>query len=248
MKAGVKRRVIGMTVLLVLLSAFFYLTQYLIFRKGHDTIFYIFQDLGFMFIQILLVTLIIDRFLNYREKLSMIKKLNMVIGVFFNEIGTDLLKSIASFDSNRDKISKAMLVKSQWTKQDFDQVKETAAKVECDLNCIKGDLNTLKTILVGKREFLVRLLENPNLLEHEAFTELLWAVFHLEDELSHRKDLKTLPQSDYAHIAGDMKRAYLLLIREWLQYMEHLKTDYPYLFSLAIRTNPFDPDAAVEVK
>ena len=29
--------------------------------------------------------------------------------------------------------------------------------------------------------------------------------------------------------------------------MEHLKTDYPYLFALAVRTNPFDPDARVEV-
>jgi hypothetical protein len=30
--------------------------------------------------------------------------------------------------------------------------------------------------------------------------------------------------------------------------MEHLKNDYPYLFSLAVRTNPFDPNASVEVK
>jgi hypothetical protein len=29
--------------------------------------------------------------------------------------------------------------------------------------------------------------------------------------------------------------------------MQHLKTDYLYLFSLAVRTNPFDPDARVEV-
>jgi hypothetical protein len=29
--------------------------------------------------------------------------------------------------------------------------------------------------------------------------------------------------------------------------MQHLQEDYPYLFSLAVRTNPFDPDAKVEV-
>jgi hypothetical protein len=28
--------------------------------------------------------------------------------------------------------------------------------------------------------------------------------------------------------------------------MEHLKKEYPYLFSLALRTNPFDPEASVE--
>jgi len=30
--------------------------------------------------------------------------------------------------------------------------------------------------------------------------------------------------------------------------MKHLKTNYPYLFSLAVRTNPFDTNASVEVK
>jgi hypothetical protein len=29
--------------------------------------------------------------------------------------------------------------------------------------------------------------------------------------------------------------------------MRHLRDDYPYLFSLARRTNPFDPAARVEV-
>jgi hypothetical protein len=30
--------------------------------------------------------------------------------------------------------------------------------------------------------------------------------------------------------------------------MQHLKNNYPYLFSLAVRTNPFDPQATVEIK
>jgi len=33
-----------------------------------------------------------------------------------------------------------------------------------------------------------------------------------------------------------------------LAHMEHLKNEYPYLFSLAVRTNPFDPNASVEVR
>ena len=94
----------------------------------------------------------------------------------------------------------------------------------------------------------MRLLENPNLLEHETFTELLWAVFHLAEELSHRESVEGLTTADYQHLAGDIKRAYELLIREWVIYMKHLKTSYPYLFSLAMRTNPFDPNASVEIK
>jgi len=95
---------------------------------------------------------------------------------------------------------------------------------------------------------LLRLLENPNLLEHEQFTELLWAAFHLADELSHRSSVRDLPETDCRHLSGDIKRTHALLVREWLSHMEHLKVDYPYLFSLAIRTNPFDPNASVELR
>ena len=56
-----------------------------------------------------------------------------------------------------------------------------------------------------------------------------------------------LPESDYEHLKLDTERVYNLLIYEWLQYMEHLMNNYPYLFSLALRTNPFDPDAKVEI-
>jgi len=94
----------------------------------------------------------------------------------------------------------------------------------------------------------LRLLENPNLLEHESFTELLWAVFHLTEELCSRVDLKQFPDADFQHLSGDIKRAYVLLIAEWLAYMKHLRDSYPYLFSLAARMNPFDPKASPIVK
>lgn len=48
-----------------------------------------------------------------------------------------------------------------------------------------------------------------------------------------------------------MKRGldwWILLAVSLVAYMKHLKEDYPYLFSLAVRTNPFDPNASAEVK
>jgi hypothetical protein len=41
---------------------------------------------------------------------------------------------------------------------------------------------------------------------------------------------------------------YGLLVIEWLKYMQHLKQQYPYLFSLAMRTNPFDANASAIVR
>jgi hypothetical protein len=91
-------------------------------------------------------------------------------------------------------------------------------------------------------------LENPTLLEHESFTELLRSVFHLTEELANREALTQLPDTDYQHLAGDIKRAYILLVHQWFDYMKHLKDNYPYLFSLAMRANPFDRDASPIVK
>ena len=108
-------------------------------------------------------------------------------------------------------------------------------------------MEEMESFLTEKRDFLMRLLENPNLLEHKAFTDLLQSVCHLTQELSLREDLARLPDSDHEHLEGDIKRVYSLLIREWVDYMKHLKDKYPYLFSLAMRTNPFDQTASVMV-
>jgi hypothetical protein len=41
------------------------------------------------------------------------------------------------------------------------------------------------------------------------------------------------------HLAGDIKRLYDHLASEWLDYVQHLKLRYPFLFSLVLRTHPF---------
>jgi hypothetical protein len=100
-------------------------------------------------------------------------------------------------------------------------------------------LGKLKSFLIRKRSFLLRLLDNPNILEHESFTALLWAVFHLDEELEARQSLKDLPQSDLEHLANDIRRVYEQLAVQWLAYLEHLKSEYPFLYSLILRIHPF---------
>ncbi len=235
-------------VVLSALSAALYILQIRIFHDERDTFFYLFQDLAFVPIQVLLVTVIVDQVLRIRERLSMLNKLNMVIGTFFSEVGTRLLKSLAEFDSNFDNIRSEFIVTGQWTDQKFSSVAKRAGSFDFRIDYLRSDMAALKALLVEKRDFLLRLLENPNLLEHETFTELLWAVFHLTEELVAREDVTRLSPADGNHIGGDIKRAYVILITEWLAYMRHLKKEYPYLFSLAVRTNPSDPNALVEVK
>jgi hypothetical protein len=233
---------------LISLSALVYLVQIEIFKTPRDTFFYIFQDLAFVPISVLVVTLIIDQVLRIREKSAMLKKMNMVIGAFFSEVGTNLLKLFSGFDLHYKTIRENLIISDRWSEHDFTLTRNRLKDFGYKLDSKNGDLEVLKSFLTGKRNFLLGLLENPNLLEHESFTNLLWAVFHLTEELNCRADTGGLPDTDYKHLSGDIKRAYVLLISEWLSYMKHLKVDYPYLFSLAVRTNPFDPNASPEVK
>ena len=232
---------------LIMLSAFVYLIHYFIFRDAHHIFIYLIGDIAFVFFEVLMVTLVLHQLLHYREKKSMLNKLNMVIGAFFSEVGTELLKTFSVFDKEALKITKKLIIKNDWSEKEFLKICESVRKHNYNIDSKRGNLEDVKNFLKEKRQFLLNLLENPNLLEHESFTNLLWAVFHLTEELIHRRSLNELPDTDHQHLAGDIKRVYHLLIGEWLDYMKHLKNNYPYLFSLALRTNPFDANASVEI-
>jgi len=241
-------------ILLIFTALIFYFIEYTIFHQPRTELFYFGIDLAFLPIEVLLVVLVIETAISQREKTVLLEKLNMVIGVFFSEVGTDLLSEISKFDSKSKKISQILVINSNWAEADFNKVKNDIINRKYVLN-IKGNdpvslkfLNDSKNFFNDKRRFLLALLENPNLLEHETFTELLNAVFHLAEELDKRKDVNHLPKADYQHLKFDIERAYNILIYEWVSYMEHLMNNYPYLFSLAMRTNPFDPNANVEIQ
>lgn len=229
---------------LVVLSLFLYVIHYAIFKDPHHIFIYMLGDIAFVPVEVLLVTLIIHRLLSERAKRSRLEKLNMVIGAFFSEVGTRLLAYFSDFDPELDQVRKDLIVADDWTEQKFSSIRKRFRDYHYVVEIQKVDLPGLRNFVMGKRDFLVRLLENPSLLEHESFTELLRAVFHLTEELEIRENVKQLPDTDMQHLAGDVRRAYTLLVREWLGYMKHLKDTYPYLFSLAMRTNPFDQEAS----
>lgn len=239
---------IRLGLLLLALSVIVYLIHYAIFRDPHHIFLWSITSFAFLPISVLFVTLIINQLLSGREKRARLEKLEMVIGTFFSEVGTRLLAFLSDSDPKLDEIRKELIVTSDWSEQEFSGVSNRLKNYDYGVEMEKIDLEDLRSFLGGKSNFLLRLLENPTLLEHEAFAELLRAVFHLTEELSARKDTRRLPTSDREHLAGDIKRVYVLLVRQWLDYMRYLKDNYPYLFSLAVRTNPFDQNASPIVK
>ena len=233
---------------LVVLSAVFYLLHYFIFRDAHHILLYLIGDIAFVFIEVLLVTLIIHELLNQREKQARFEKLNMVIGLFFSELGTKLLRLLSARDPELEKITEELLSKDGWSEKNVSRLDEQLNRYNYRLEIQYEDLSQLKDLLRDKKDLLLRLLENPSILEHESFTDVLRSVFHLAEELDYRENIERLPKSDRAHLVEDMKRVYRFLAHQWLFYMAYLKSNYPYLFSLAIRMNPFDRNASPIVK
>ena len=224
---------------LVALSALIYFVHYAIFHDVHHIFIYLVGDLAFLPLEVFLVVIVIERVLARREKQAIMQKLNMVVGAFFSEVGNELLQRLLGWLEKSKDISRHLDVKQSWNHTDFKKAISFAGAIDGEPDCSNIDLNGLKKFLVQKRQFLLALLENPNLLEHERFTDLLWATFHLTEELEARKSLTDCPGADIKHIAGDIQRVYRQLIVEWLWYVEHLKSKYPYLFSLVARTHPF---------
>jgi hypothetical protein len=231
--------IIYLAIAFVALSGIAYFIHYLIFRDVHHIFIYMIGDLAFLPLEVLLVVFIIERLLARREMQAKLEKLNMVVGAFFSELGNYLLQDLLKHFDNRLEISSNLNVTESWTKKDFQKAVKFADHLKVEVDCRNVDLGRLKAFMAQKRTFLLTMLENPNLLEHDRFTDLLWAVTHLDEELEARTSLSGLPDKDLEHLAGDIQRMYDHLASEWLDYVQHLKSKYPFLFSLVLRTHPF---------
>ncbi len=188
-----------------------------------------------------------EMLLSRRERAARELKLYMVEGIFFSELGSDLLHLLTLADPGREELAREIKVKADWSPAEFGHLQERLVGYAYAVDSGRVDLGALRSLLSSKTGLLLRLLEHPALSEDDGFTECLRAVFHLKDELHHRRGVADLPQSDIDHLGGDLKRVYRQLVMQWLTYAGHLSRRHPYLFSLAVRLNPFDPqrDAVV---
>ncbi len=241
------RELPAVALLLVVISGLLFGLQYALFHNSQLMAMYTLQGLAFLPIEVLVVSLIIERMLSAHEKRDRQHKMNMVIGAFYSAVGRPLLQGLTALATDRAEVAARAAVGPDWAET---QIAEAAAWARGRRFALRSDpeaLEALRDLLEQHRELLLRLLENPMLLEHEAFTELLWAVFHLQEELSARPVLAASPPSDLEHLVADAERAYAHVVAQWLDYMIHLRRSYPFLFSFAARTNPLREGARVEV-
>ena len=241
------------SILMIILIIVIYGSNYLVLGDGEHIISYIWTHLGFIPVDILLVAFLLDEIIERKEKEAMFEKLDMLMSTFFSEVGNELISQLSAVNKYKANTENLKSIKN-WTEEDFDnkltELKSTTTDFSADISPEQREefLENLRTLLAGKREFIINLINNPNLLEKEEFTGLLNAILHLDEELEHRSDLALVNDADFGHLNGDMQRVYEKLVYEWVYYLKYLYKHYLYMIALIIRTNPFDETADVYVK
>jgi len=234
--------------LLALLSVLIYVVQVMVFHSPRDTGFYILQDFAFLPLQIAIVTVALGRYLKRREKTERLKKINIVINAFFSEAGTDILIGLTGFSKNFHGISERLNVLTDWTDNVFSKTVRYLENVDIQIECDADQLKDLTVLMKSKRDFLIRLLENSNLLEHDTFTDMLLSVFHVTEELIARDAFEVGNIKDMEHLSNDIERALKALLVQWVEYMRHLCLEYPYLYSFVVRKNPFGKEENIIIR
>jgi len=232
---------------LVGLSDLLYTLHVWIFRDTRHIFIYLLGDIAFVPIDVLLVALVLEHILEAKQKQNRLAKMNMVIDAFFSEVGNPLLRLLDGIRRDNETLQRGVQITTQRTDKDFTRAQARWKAVEPVVRPGGLDPEALKTFLSPKKPFLLGLLQNPTLLEHDTATDMLWALSHLTEEIIVRRDLKRLSQADQDHLAGDIRRAYSRIGTCRIDHVRHLKKDYPYLYSPAVRMNPFRPEARAEI-
>ena len=219
-------------------SVVIYFVQNMIFDNPKQMLFLLLEDLAFLPIEVALVTFVIERLLKTADQQKNAKKINVIISTYFTEAGSSIMEAMSGFNRNNTDITQ-IIEENEVRKISQKQAKKLIASLKYDIYADPGKLESLAAVLADKKIFLINLLENNSLFEHDSFTDMLWAVFHVADELQSRGDLKTLPVDVIDHLSNDLLRAYSAMVQEWIGYIFYLHAEYPFLYQSAKNKSNF---------
>ncbi len=225
---------------LVLLSLILHYIHVLIFKDVHHTMIFLVADIAFIPMEVFFTSMILERMLERREKEHGKEKLNMLVGVFYAEIGTQLLAYFVEQD-DRVSICKKLRIQdpSVWDEDYFKRLQQLNSTYHYEVSLAKVDLVELKQMLHEGKNLLITLMTTESLHDHETFTEMLMLIMHLKEELDVR-DISSLNESERSHLEQDMTALYRYLTYEWCYYLNYLSKHYPGLFNTAIMLSPFN--------
>lgn len=221
-------------------SAVLYFINYLLFGDAHHLLVVIAEELAFMPIYVFITAVIAERLLTKKEKLEMSRKMNALVGTFFTEMGYEMIKVITNFDGNYYKIKNELIDVEHWNEAKAKHIRTIANSHRYLGPEDNEDIYVIKKLMLDKRQFMLDLMSNSSLIEKDEFSELLLSVNHILEEFRTRGEISDFTEEDLEHLEFDIKRAYSHLINGWVNYMLHLQKEYPYLYVLGLRLNPFN--------
>jgi len=178
-------------------------------------------------------------FINREERKKLDRKIHILLGLLFSEIGNKLLGIIQRHDSDINKTKEIFDFGKHYNPKAYRRMlKEINSRKIC-YKTEDCNFKEMYELISSNKEFLMRMLENPMLLEGEILTELIRNIFHLYEEFTYRLQINDLCKVDIEHLNHDVVKVYKGLLGSWVLYMEYLHTNYPVLHKFNRTEGPF---------
>ncbi len=220
----------AVALILLSLSAALYFLVYSILGDGWAIGRYFLIHFAFLPIHALVLGIILEEVLNWRERRSRQRKLNFFMGIFFRQMGVDLYVRMVELVENRDELEKLTMVQPHWSARQFRAARQALRSFPLGMLSDAQSLESLFDLLEKREQEILELTRNPSLWEYERLYRVLVALFHLIEERRFLGDLSALRPQALEHLARDVGKALLFLLRLWLAYLEFLKGEHPVLF------------------
>jgi hypothetical protein len=216
---------------LIVLSSLLYAIDYLVIGDFSGVSKYIAHHIAFLPIHALVLGILIEEILVWREKREQKRKLNLFLGIFFRQMGVDFYVAMAEMVKNRDELDDLILVDKNWDHRRFHQAQFKLQNFDLQMDPDPQKLAQVFDLLHERETEIMDMTRNPNLWEFEELYRALVALFHLIEESRLRgKDRQRIPGMRQ-HLAKDVGKALKMLLGLWLHYLEFLKRAHPVLFS-----------------
>ena len=216
---------------LIVLTVIFYFTHYFFFRDIHYLTSYFLLHLSFLPIHALALGLILEGLMSLHESRNRRKKMSMLLGIFFRQVGVDLLIMMSYLIKDRPAFDKMVMVQPDWGRKEFKTSTNMLQKSKLWIKPDRNALASIMAILKEREEIITTMTRNPHLLEFLNLSRALMSLFHLIEEAHFRPKVEDLPEHELDHLANDLGKALKNLSILWLEYLQHLKTNHPILFT-----------------
>ena len=237
-----RRSIIKFITPLIVFSIIIYIVHGIIFKNPIATLSGIMLSLAYVPIGIIYQRVVVDKLLEAKEKENAARKMNLVMGSFYNSIGNDIIGAISKGDIKLNSREPKLGIFSKTNEASFDNIIEFFHEYECELDIDKINLSKIYKILDEKDDIMLSLITNEAIDSYSGIINMLTATLHIKDELAMKFEDNGLDftcEESKAHLTRDVCKCYKLLMEQWIVYMAEMKKIYPNRFKNMLKVYYF---------